>query len=138
MLAIAGDDFYVAVSPSGHAITLETDMTRNNAPTPVELLLMALGACTGVDVTSIMKKKRQRVTGYRIEVQGQRRNIEPRAFTNIKINHIVRGHGISENALQRAIELSLATYCSVAATFRPAVEITYSYDIIEEKTEFSS
>lgn len=128
----AGADLYVAISPSGHAITLETDRERNSAPTPIELLLMALGGCTGSDVVSIMRKKREKVTSYRVEVRGRRRETEPRGFTNIEIKHIVCGHNISPKALAQAIELSEAKYCSVAATLRPAAEIKSSYEIVED------
>ena len=131
----AGAELYIAISPSGHAITLETDGKRNSAPTPIELLLMALGACTGSDVVSIMRKKREKVTHYRVEVRGQRRETEPRGFRNIEIKHIVHGHNISGKALKQAIELSEAKYCSVAATLRPAAEIKSSYEIIEVAAE---
>jgi putative redox protein len=128
----AGEDLYIAISPSGHAITLETDGKRNSAPTPVELLLMGLGACTGSDVVSIMRKKREKITSYRVEVHGRRRETEPRGFSNIEVKHIVRGHNVSAKSLEQAIELSGTKYCSVAATLRPAAEIKSSYEIIEE------
>src|SRR2546423_12115283 len=64
----AGDELFVGISPSGHALAIETDSARSSAPTPMELLLLALGSCTGVDVVSILRKKREQVTGYRIEV----------------------------------------------------------------------
>jgi putative redox protein len=131
----AGADFYIATSPSGHAITLETDGKRNSAPTPIELLLMALGACTGSDVVSIMRKKRERVTNYKVEVHGRRRKDEPRGFEHIEVKHILRGYNISEQSLRQAIELSQAKYCSVAATLRPAAEIVSTYQISEEMTE---
>ena len=128
----AGDDLFVAVTPSGHAQALDTNHERASAATPVELLLIALGSCTAVDVISILRKKREQVTGYRVEVRGERRAEHPRAFTRMEVRHIVRGRGISEKALLQAIELSETKYCSVAATFRPTVEIISSYEIIEE------
>ena len=128
----AGEDLYVAISPSGHAITLETDGNRNSAATPVELLLMGLGACTGSDVVSIMRKKRQKITSYRVQVRGRRREKEPRGFTHIEVKHIVTGHNVSASSLEQAIELSETKYCSVAATLRPTAEIKSSYEIIDE------
>ena len=128
----AGDNFFIGVSPSGHAQTVETDSARSAAATPMELLLIALGSCTGVDVISILKKKRQHVTGYRIEVSGERREEFPKSYTRLYVKHIVHGRGISEQALTSAIELSETKYCSVAATLRGSAEIVTSYEIVEE------
>ena len=128
----ANNDFFVGVTPSGHAQTIETDSHRGSAASPMELLLLALGGCTGVDVIDILKKKRQHVTDYRIEVHGDRRQEFPRAFTKLYVKHIVSGRGVSEKAVARAIELSDQKYCSVAATLRGTAEIVTSYEIIED------
>ena len=129
----AGEDLFVGISPSGHAQVLDTNHERASAATPVELLLIALGSCTAVDVISILKKKREKVTDYRVEVRGERRSEHPRSFTRMTVRHIVRGRNISAKALAQAIELSETKYCSVAATLRPAVEIISSFEIIEEE-----
>ena len=128
----AGEDLFVAITPSGHAQALDTNHERASAATPVELLLIALGSCTAVDVISILRKKREQVTDYRVEVRGERRTEHPRAFTRMEVRHIVRGRRISEKSLAQAIELSETKYCSVAATLRPTVEIISSYEIVEE------
>ncbi|MBI4911033.1 MAG: OsmC family protein [Acidobacteria bacterium] len=128
----AGDDFFVALSPGGHAHVFETNSERKSAATPVEMLLSALGACTGADITMILAKKRQKITGYRVEVTGERREEYPRSFTHIHIHHIVRGRHVSENAVAQAIELSDTKYCSVAAALRPAAQISNSFEIVEE------
>ena len=128
----AGNDFFVGVSPSGHAQAIETDSARGAAATPMELLLLALGSCTGVDVISILKKKRQQVTGYRIEVSGDRREEFPHSYTRLQVKHIVSGRGVAPEAVARAIELSDTKYCSVAATLRGSAEIVTSYEIVEE------
>ncbi|MDX6498870.1 MAG: putative redox protein [Blastocatellia bacterium] len=128
----AGNDFFIGISPSGHAQTIETDSVRSAAATPMELLLIALGSCTGVDVISILKKKRQQVTDYRIEVSGERRAEFPKSYTRLYIKHIVHGRGVTEQALASAIELSETKYCSVAATLRGSAEIVTSYEIVEE------
>ena len=135
VLHFAGDELFVRTSPSGHAQTIETDSTRNRAATPMELLLIALGSCTGVDVISILKKKRQRVTDYRIEVSGERRADFPRSYTRLHVKHIVRGRGVSEQAVARAVELSDTKYCSVADSLRGSVEIVSVYEIIEDDSE---
>ncbi len=132
IIQFAGDEFFVGIAPSGHAQAIETNSKRNRAATPMELLLIALGSCTGVDVISILKKKRQRVTDYRIEVSGERREEFPRSYTRLSVKHIVRGRGLSEPAVARAVELSDQKYCSVAATLRGSAEIVTSYEIVEE------
>ena len=130
----AENDFFVGITPSGHAQTIETDSQRHSAATPMELLLLALGGCTGVDVISILRKQRQQITDYRIEVSGERREEHPRAYTRLFVKHIVRGRSVSREAVERAIELSDQKYCSVAATLRGTAEIITSYEIIEDTT----
>lgn len=133
IIKFAGDDLFVGISPSGHAQVLETNHERDSAATPMELLLIALGSCTAVDVISILRKKREQVTDYRVEVRGHRRDEHPRSYTRMEVRHILRGHNISEKAVAQAIELSETKYCSVAATLRPAVEIVSSFEIIDEE-----
>jgi putative redox protein len=128
----AGDDYFVAVPPSGHAITLDVSGERSSAPGPLELLLVALGGCTGTDVISVLHKKRQQITDYRIEVHGERREEYPKSFHKMEVRHILRGRAISEEAVAKAIDISINKYCSVAATLRPTVEIVTSYEIHED------
>ena len=130
----AENDFFVGITPSGHAQTIETDSQRHSAATPMELMLLALGGCTGVDVISILRKKRQQISDYRIEVSGERHEEHPRAYTRLFVKHIVRGRSVSREAVERAIELSDQKYCSVAATLRGTAEIITSYEIIEDTT----
>ena len=126
------DDLFVGITPGGRAIVLDTDSQRSTAPSPVEMLLVALGSCTASDVASILKKKRQQVTSYTVEVSGERRSEYPRSYTSMKVHHILSGTGISPRAVAHAIELSETKYCSVAATFTPKVEIQTTFEIIEE------
>lgn len=127
----AGDEFLIATTPGNYSLIIDTKSDRKSAPTPVELLLVSVAACTAVDVVSILEKKRQAVTDYRVEITGERRDEHPRAFTKMRVHHIVYGHDVSEQAVTRAIELSDTKYCSVAATVRPTVEITTTFEIIE-------
>ena len=131
----AGEGFFIGVTPSGHAQVMETDTERASAATPMELLLIALGGCTAVDVASILKKKRERVSDYRVEVRGFRREEHPRAYTRIEVRHVVSGRGIKESSVAEAVELSETKYCSVAATLRAGVEIVTSYEITQEEDE---
>jgi putative redox protein len=131
VIRMEGEDLFTGYSSSGHAVTIDTDHIRQSAPSPMELLLLALGSCAGVDVASILRKKRQNVTDYRIEVRGYRRDKHPRSYERMEVRHIVTGRNISERALAQAIELSDQKYCSVAATLRPTAVIVSSYEIIE-------
>ena len=131
VVRFVGEDLFVGITPSGHTVTLDTDHERSVAPSPVEILLLALGSCTGIDVVGILKKKRMDVTDYRIEVSGERSEENPRSYKSMNVHHIVTGKNISPRAVEQAIELSETKYCSVAATFRPTVEIHSSYEIIE-------
>ena len=127
----AGDEFFIGTAPGGHAQTIDVKGDRRAAPTPVEMLLVSVAACTAADVISILLKKRQDVTGYDVEIEGTRADEHPRKFTGFHIHHIVRGRNVSEKALADAIELSDTKYCSVAATVRPTAEIMTSYEIVE-------
>jgi putative redox protein len=127
----AGDEFLVATTPGNYSLTIDTKSDRKSAPTPMELLLVSVAACTAVDVVSILEKKRQDVTDYKVEITGERREEHPRAFTKMHVHHIVYGRDVSEQAVARAIELSDTKYCSVAATIRPTVEITTSFEILQ-------
>jgi len=126
----AGDDLFVATTPTGHAQVL--DIKGERSAGPLELLTIALGGCTGADVISVLHKKREQVTSYRIEVRYERREEHPRSFRRFEVKHIVRGKGISEKAVAQAIQLSTDKYCGVAATVRPTAEIVTSYEIQEE------
>lgn len=127
----AGNDFFVAITPSGHAQTLDTNGERSSAASPLELVLLGLGGCTGADVISILHKQREKVTDYRIEVRAERREEYPRSFRRIEVRHILRGSGLSEERVAHAIDLSSNKYCSVAATLKPTAEIVTSYEIHE-------
>ena len=99
-------------------------------PTPVQVILGAVAACSGMDVISLLRKKRQRVTGYEIEVTGERREEHPRAFVRIDILHRVRGHDVSAAAVEESIRLSDTKYCSVHAMLEPAVKLTSRFEIL--------
>ena len=122
---------FVGTDSTNHSIVLSTSQDGTGAK-PSEMLLVALGACSGTDVVGILLKKRQKLTGLQIKVNGQQDADPPWAFRKIHIEYVVRGRGISDKAVQQAIELSESKYCSVAATIRGVAEITSSYQIVED------
>ncbi len=105
---------------------------EDSAPTPMETVLASLAGCTSFDVVTILKKKRQNITGYSVETEAERSEEPPEVFTKIHIKYIVKGKNISKEAVERAIQLSHYKYCSVGAMLKKTAEITTSYEIIQE------
>jgi putative redox protein len=119
---------------SGHSIILDSG-EGNMGMRPAELLPVALAGCTGMDVISILRKKRQDITGYRIEVGGTQMDAHPNAFTRMDVTHVVEGAGVDVDAVRRAIELSATKYCSVGATLASGiVEVRHGYRVIDAVT----
>jgi len=120
---------------SAHTLTMDADEEaggRNAGFRPMELLLVGFGGCSGMDVISILRKKRQNVTGLEINVRGEKADDYPKIYKEVHIEYVVKGKGVEKEAVERAIELSLTKYCSVGATLARAGTITHSYRIVEE------
>lgn len=98
---------------------------------PMQLLLISLGGCTAMDVLSILRKKRQDVTGFEVSIDAKQAQEHPRVFTHIMVTYIIKGRGISEAAVERAIELSETKYCPAQAMLAKTATIEHSYEIVE-------
>ena len=99
---------------------------------PLELMLVSLAGCTGMDVISILSKKRQDITGFRVRVDAERVEEHPKVFTAITVHYTVRGRNIDPAAVERAIELSETRYCPAQAMLAKSVPIEHQYTIEEE------
>jgi putative redox protein len=119
-----------AKTGAGSEIVFDGDNEASD-PGPMEGLLTSLAACTAMDVISILEKKRQKVTDYRLEVVGERppKGVYPRPFTKIVIKHFIEGENVDEQAVARAIELSESKYCSVAITLKSAPEVINQWQV---------
>jgi putative redox protein len=120
---------------SGHTLLMDADDAvggHNAGFRPMELLLVGFGGCSGMDVISILRKKHQPVSGLEINVTGENAEDYPKIYKKVHIEYIVRGKGIEEEAVERAVKLSLYKYCSVGATLAKAGTITHSFRIVEE------
>ena len=124
---VGGEEF-VAQMPSGHAVPFDADRKHNAAPGPMEMLLGALGACSSVDVVSILAKKRQKLVSLEVVISGERAAEPPAVWTKIDMVYRLSG-AVEEKAARDAIELSQSKYCSVAAMLRKTAEITYRLEI---------
>ena len=105
---------------------------------PMELLLIGLGGCTAMDVISILRKKRQNVTGLEVKLNAHQSGEHPHVFTHINVQYIVRGHNVDEEAVARAIELSETKYCPAQAMLAMATTIEHTYEILEEREVIAS
>jgi len=121
---------FVAESGTGHALVTD-DANGHTGPKPIELALLALGGCTGFDVISILRKKRQKVTGYEIELHAEQNPEPPSYFTRVEIKHRLRGH-IDPEAVEKAIHLSETKYCSVGAMISRTAKIETTFEILPE------
>jgi len=104
----------------------------NAAIRPKELMLLALGGCTGSDVTAILQKKRVQISNFEMNLEAEMTEEHPKVFTKINVEYVFYGKDIKESDVERAIELSMTKYCGVTAMYQKAMEITHTYKIINE------
>ena len=121
---------FVAESGSGHAMVMD-DAAGHTGAKPIELALLALGACTAFDVIGVLRKKRQTVTGYEIELHAEQNPEPPMYFTRVEIKHKLRGR-IAPETVQRAIHLSETKYCAVGAMISKTAKIEATFEIFPE------
>jgi putative redox protein len=121
---------------SGHELVLDAAPEvggQERGPRPMELVLLSLAGCTGMDVISLLRKMRQDVTGYTVRVRGDERAPDyPKVYTKITVEHIVRGRQLNEANVARAVELSATKYCPVSAMLACRAEVRHTYRIEEE------
>lgn len=125
---------FVAESASGHNVLLSAGAAsggRDSAVTPMEMVLMAVGGCSSIDVVMILKKARQAVTDCVCELDSTRADSSPKVFKTIHAHYIVTGHGVKPEQVEKAVALSLEKYCSVALMLAGKVTITSSFEVRE-------
>lgn len=126
---------FVGESESGHAVVMDGAPKFGGleaGPRPTELLLMALGGCTGMDAISILRKKKQHVTSFEMNIRGTRAEGHPGRITDMEIEYVVRGKGVEEAAVKRAVELSMEKYCSVKFTLEERTKVGFTYRVEED------
>jgi putative redox protein len=124
-----GEQKFVATSPSGHAMPIDSDRQSNKAPGPMELLLLALGACTATDIVIILEKKRQKLEALNVICSGERAPDPPQVWTKFELVYQLRGK-LDAPAVKHAIELSEGKYCSVSAMLKKTATLTWRYEIL--------
>jgi putative redox protein len=122
---------------TGSAIAMDASKKEGGAdkgPRPVELFVMALAGCSGMDVLAILKKKRVEVSAFQVSVHGEQQARAPKVFKKLHVVYDVTGQGVKLDAVQQAVHLTEKKYCSVSAMIRQAVEITSEIRIHEERS----
>ncbi len=127
-----GEKKFVGIDSTNHSVVLSTP-DDGVGMKPSELLLVALAACTAVDVVEILSKKRTPLSGLEIQVNGEQDTDPPWTFRKIHLKYILKGEGLTEKAVEQAIHLSEEKYCSVSATVRGVAEISWEYEILAEE-----
>jgi len=130
-----GKKQFVGTDSTKHSVVMSAqDPENGTGMKPSDMLLVALGGCSAVDVIGILSKQRQTITGLDIQISGEQSDENwPRPFERIHVEYILHGKGLSEKAVARAIELSEDTYCSVGATVRGVSEMSSSFQIVNEE-----
>lgn len=114
---------FVGSGAGGVPVTIDGDNAASTGP--METLLLALAACTGGDIVSILEKKRVQLVSFEVDVAGDRREEYPRCYVAIRLRFRFKATGLSEDAARQAIDLSLEKYCSVRHSLDPAIPVGY-------------
>ena len=125
---------FIAESDSGHAVVMDGSPElggRNLGVRPMEMLLMGMGGCTAFDVVMILKKARQDIVDVVAEMQATRSDSVPKVFTEIHVHFIVKGRGLNEKQVKRAVDLSAEKYCSASIMLGKTASITHDFEIQE-------
>ncbi|MGL6018968.1 MAG: OsmC family protein [Gibbsiella quercinecans] len=119
---------FLGESASGHQVLLDGN-AGEKAPSPMEMVLMSVGGCSAIDVVSILQKGRNDVRDCEVKLTSERRAEAPRIFTHINLHFIVTGKGLTDNVVERAVNLSAEKYCSVSLMLGKAASVTHSFEI---------
>lgn len=126
---------FVGETGSGHSVVMDgapDSGGRNLAARPMEMVLVGMGGCTAFDVVMILQRARQPISDCVVEIEAERAEEVPKVFTKIHAHYIIKGKGLSEKQVEKAVKLSAEKYCSVSIMLAATAEITHDYEIIEE------
>jgi putative redox protein len=125
---------FVGESESGHSVVMDGAPDaggRNLAARPMEMVLIGMGGCTAFDVVMILQRARQPITDCIVELTAERADEVPKVFTKIHAHYIVKGKGLSEKQVEKAVSLSAEKYCSVSLMLAKTADITHDFEIVE-------
>jgi len=120
------------VAGSGHRLLVDGPVEAGGSNVgfrPMELMLLGLGCCMGFDMVLILRRMRKEVTGYEIHLTGQRNDEPPSVYTEVSLEHVITGRGISKESVERALELAEGKYCSASTMFSKTAKLINTYRI---------
>lgn len=121
---------FVGGTGGGHFFLMD-DKEGASGPKPIEMAAAALAGCTAFDVITILRKKRQEITGYEVHVEAEQAQQPPMVFTEVRIRHVISGHDIDHAAVEDAIRLSEEKYCAVGNMINKTAKFSTSYETVE-------
>jgi putative redox protein len=125
---------FKATTGSGHEVHMDgppENGGENQGARPMEMLLVGMGGCASFDVVHILRKRRLQIESCEAEIEAERAETEPKVFTKISIHFTVKGEGLTEKAVAKAVELSAEKYCSASIMLGKTAEIVHSFEIVE-------
>jgi putative redox protein len=128
------DKRFVGITPNGHRVMIDAEPEHPTGMRPMQLLLNALGACSAFDIVEMLRKRRLTVHGYRVELEGERSEGIPSAYTSIHAKHVIDAPGLDQKNADRFVELATTKYCSVVASLK--VEVSFEA-VLEHEQESS-
>jgi putative redox protein len=127
----SGGNVFLGSDTSGHTVIYDSADGTQRGISPMRALLTSLGACTGMDVVAILKKRKQKLRSLRILISGERpEHGLPKPWTSIHVRYVLSGDSLETRFVEEAIRDSTEKFCSVGATLQPTAKITHSYEIV--------
>jgi len=126
---------FAGQSSNGHWIMMDSTFNGGDgaAPSPIKLVLIGAGGCSGIDLVAILQKMRQNVTGVEVEIEGERAKENPAVYVKVRAKYIVRGRDLNHKRVEAAVELADEEYCAIAAMLRATADYAYEIEIIDEE-----
>ena len=128
------DRTFIGESGSGHKIVLGTAFgpeERSPGPSPMELVLIGLGSCSGYDVVHILAKGREAIEDVIVQLEAERAQQDPKVFTRIHMHFVVKGGRLAAEKVERAIALSVEKYCSASAMIAKTATISHDFEVVD-------
>ena len=127
----AGENVFLGSDMSGHTVIYDSAEGTQKGIGPMRSLLTSLGACTGMDIVAILKKRKQKLKSLQVLVSGERPQIGyPKPWTSIHVKYVLSGEALETRYVEEAIKDSTERFCAVGATLQPTAKITHSYEIV--------